>query len=406
MRVREYAWKILDRIVNHGAYASLLMRQTPASFSPSDQALVSEIVYGTLRNLRYLEYQWIDLVHRVDDATRVLLCMSVYQLQYMSGVPDYAVIHDAVDLAERERKSFVNALLRNVQRRGIRKAAIDDPLLKCALETSHPDWLLKMWAAHYGVETAMAIAQKDQERAIVYGRCNTLRMSMNQLATDPAVHRVENDCFTYEGILSRTSLFQQGAVLIQDRASQRIPHLLRVSEGMRVLDACAAPGTKTQQIACLMNDQGSIDALDIHAERVDLIKALMKRTGVSIVRAFCADAATYRCEGRYDRILVDAPCSGLGDLSHKPEIRLHVKPADLDALCRLQAAILDCQCENLKPGGVLVYSTCTLNKKENERQIAAFLKRRPDFSLLAQQTWFPQALQSDGFYGAALLKKA
>lgn len=404
MRAREYALKILDRVINHHAYASLLMRKAPVSLSPSDQALASEIIYGTLRNLRFLEYQWLDLVRHVDAKTRVLLCMSVYQLQYMDRIPDYAVIHDAVEMAE--QKKFVNAILRQVQRRGRRQVMLSDPLLKGALEMSHPDWLMKMWAAQYGLETALEIARKNQERAIVYGRCNTLLGNLEELQRDPEMHLMENACFTYAGVLSGTSYFQQGSVVIQDRASQRIPYLLQVADGMRVLDACAAPGTKTQQIACLMHNQGSIDALDIHAERVGLIEALMKKTGVTIVHAGCADAGTYRSARPYDRILVDAPCSGLGDLSHKPEIRLHIKPCDLDALGQLQKTILDCQCENLKPGGLLVYSTCTLNRKENERQIRDFLKRHPEFDLVDEHTWFPQVLQSDGFYGVQLRKKA
>ena len=404
MKAREYALNILDRVVNHHAYASLLMRRPPCALSTADQALASEIIYGTLRNMRFLAYQWLDLVHHVDAQTRVLLCMSVYQMQYMDRLPDYAVIHEAVELAK--QKKFVNAILRQVQRRGRRKVLINDPLLRCALETSHPDWLLKMWAAHYGVSKAMEIAHKNQTRAIVYGRCNTLLWNMEELRRDPAVHEVENCCFTYDGILSETSYFRKGYVLIQDRASQQIPYLLRISPGMRVLDACAAPGTKTQQIACLMQNHGAIDALDIHADRLGLITSLMQKAGVSIVRPICFDAGAYRTDHLYDRILVDAPCSGLGDLSHKPEIRLHLKPTDLDELCRRQQVILDCQSENLQAGGLLVYSTCTLNQKENEKQIAAFLKRHSEFELVYEHTWFPQILQSDGFYGAVLRKKA
>lgn len=174
---------------------------------------------------------------------------------------------------------------------------------------------------------------------------------------------------------------------------------------MRVLDVCASPGTKTQQIACLMHNRGWIDAHDLYPERVKLIDALMEKTGVSIVHASVHDGKEpYKTNERYDRILIDAPCSGLGDLSHKPEIRYHVTPESLDELVQLQKEILSANAGSLKPGGKLVYSTCTLNRKENEGQIRRFLKEHPDFELLEERTVFPFEEDTDGFYMACLQK--
>jgi 16S rRNA (cytosine967-C5)-methyltransferase len=403
MKAREYAYSILDRVVNHGGYASLLMRRPPQDLSASDQALAAEIVYGTLRNWDYLQYQWQDLAAHARQEVQVILGMSIYQLLFMDRVPAYAVLDEAVDLSPREARGFVNALLRRVAARGKREIKESDPLKRCALETSHPLWILKLWASHYGEENALRIAAKDQQRPVVYGRVNTLKASHDQLAADPRVHFVEAECFTYDGVLTRSLWFQEGKVVVQDRASQRIPYLLKVSRGMRVLDACSAPGTKAQQIACLMEDQGSILAGDVAGNRLELIRRLMEKTNTHCVHAVRRDAAAEDTTGvLYDRILVDAPCSGLGDLCHKPEIRLHVRPGDLDELIQLQKNILQKQAGLLAPGGLLVYSTCTLNRKENEGQVQNFLAEHPEYSLLEDHTFLPFELNSDGFYGAVL----
>ena len=403
MEPRKTAWSILCRVIQEGGYANLLLRKLPEDSTREDRALVSEIVYGTLRNQTMLELQWKDLVRTsVRPKTAILLDLSVYQLQYMSRIPAYAVINEAVRLAEKRDKGFVNAVLRAVSKR--------DPIqpqgeeLEClAIRTSHPLFLLKLWAKQYGMETAAAIAQHDQLPSRVYGRLNTLRANKDDLN---GVQFLEGDCFVCDGDLIHSSWFKEGKALIQDRASQKIVPLLDPKPGMRVLDVCSAPGTKAQQMACLMNNEGRIDAYDCYPERVKLIDALMERTGVSIVHSGVRDG-TVPLEERsesYDRILIDAPCSGLGDLSHKPEIRFHVTPESLDELAALQKQLLDVNAPYLKKGGQMVYSTCTLNKKENESQIKAFLTRHEEFELAEEHTVFPMEADSDGFY-MALLKK-
>ena len=325
-----YAWNVLDRVMNHGAYASLVMREKN-DLSPLDQGLASEIIYGSLRSWMWLQYQWQDLAAKTKPKTAVLLSMSVYQLLKMERVPAYAVINDAVAMANPYEKKFVNAVLRQVQRRGERPVDETDELKKAAIETSHPLWILKLWEAHYGKSTALSIAQADQQPAAVYGRWNTLHEGWQTAAADPKVKAIEDDCFQYDGILASSPLFQKGFCVIQDRTSQRVVRMLDARSGMEVLDACAAPGTKTQQIACAMNNQGRITAFDLYPGRVQLINALMKQTGVNIVEASVHDASV-AADGMYDRILLDVPCSGLGDLAHKPEIRYHLKPENLDQL--------------------------------------------------------------------------
>lgn len=406
MNARQYACNAIERIVYEHGYASLILRSCQ-EFSRQDNALISQLVYGTLRNWTRCSYQWQDLARKkVKNHTAALLSMSVYQLFFLDRLPDYAVINEAVRQADGHEKGFVNAILRAVVKRGEVKPEFKDELEKTAYETSHPLWLLKLWKAHYGLETAIAIAGHDQKSAIVYGRMNPLKMGKEELASLKGVHLLEEDCFTYDGILSRSPLFEEGKALIQDRSSQKIPLLLQAEPGMRVLDACSAPGTKTQQTACMMQNKGEIIALDLHEERLKLVRELMERTGVSIVKTRAADATGNPGfeEESFDRILVDAPCSGLGDLSHKPEIRFHVTPDSLDELSQIQSRILDACAPLLKSGGILVYSTCTLNRKENENQAKAFLQRHENFTLLKEHTFFPMEYDSDGFYAAQFVK--
>lgn len=407
MKPRQYACSAIERIVSEHGYASLILRNMPEEFSVQDRSLVSELVYGTVRNWTRCSFQWQDLARKkVKNRTAANLTMSVYQLLFLDKVPDYAVINEAVQNADRHEKGFVNAVLHAVQKRGEIKPACRDDLEKCAYETSHPLWLLKLWSSHYGTDNAMAIARHDQESAVVYGRRNPLKLSMEELSSYKGIHLLEDDCFTYDGVLARSPLFEQGKVLIQDRASQKVPLLLKAEPGMKVLDACAAPGTKTQQIACAMENKGEILAMDLHEERLSLIDTLMERTGVRIVKTMAGDAAKDNGLERasFDRILVDAPCSGLGDLSHKPEIRCHATPESLDELCSIQAGILERCSSLLKEDGILVYSTCTLNRKENEQQVKKFLVKHPEFTLGSENAWLPMELNSDGFYAAQLVK--
>lgn len=402
MNVREYALDAIYRVLNDHGYANLIMRNEN-ELSEADQALASELVYGTIRNVSFLEFQWKDLVQHIEPRTAALLDLSVYQLQYLDRIPPYAVINEAVNLANRNQKNFVNAVLHKVLKRGMVHPHERDALANRAIELSHPLWLMKLWAAHYGIDTAIRIAEHDQKRPVVYGRINTLKCTKEELAKVPGISFVSDYSFLYDAPIARTDFFKSGKVVVQDKASALIPTLLEVAPGMKVLDVCAAPGTKTQEMAMLMKNEGEIIATDLYPDRIHLLNELMRKTGVSIVHAEAADATkaneNWQKES-FDRILVDAPCSGLGDLSHKPEIRFHVTPEDLDVLASTQQQILNANAGYLKSKGILVYSTCTLNKKENEQQTKKFLQAHPEFTLISEQTIFPYEENTDGFYAA------
>ncbi len=398
MQTREYALQVLQQVFQENGYISLILRNSP--FHGIDQAFVSEIVYGTVRNTLLEQYQWEHFVRKkVPLRTRQLLNMSVYQLFFMDKIPEYAVIHEAVELAKKQEKGFVNAILHKVLQQGLIQP--EDP---CILY-SHPTWMYKLWCAHYGQETALQIMEADQKRSTLYGRINTLKVRKEDLE---GTFRFINDySFIADANIFQTDAFREGKVLIQDIHSAAIPFYLQLEKGMKVLDVCSAPGTKAQQIAMLMENEGEVIACDVYPQRVDLIRQVMEKTGVTICTPVCMDGTKENQfeEGSFDRILLDVPCSGMGDLSHKPEIRYHLQPENLDELVEVQKKLLDTNCRYVKQNGVLVYSTCTLNKKENETQIQQFLKRHEEFELLSQKTFFPFEENGDGFYVAQLVRK-
>ena len=197
------------------------------------------------------------------------------------------------------------------------------------------------------------------------------------------------------------------SVLIQDENSQRVCVFADVKPGEKVLDVCSAPGTKTVQLAAMMQNQGSILALDIHSHRIKLVEQLVEKSGATIISTKVADATNLPVdikEGMFDTVLIDAPCSGLGVLRRKPDIKMTIQPADLDGIQKLQEAILNESSACVKVGGHLVYATCTINKKENQLQVQSFLSTHPQFELVDQQQYLPHQNDGDGFYMAKLIR--
>ena len=404
MNTREYIVRVLTRVIYEHGYAGLIMR-SEKNVPESEMAFVSEAVYGVLRNYSYLEEQWHRFARKASRRSAVLLDFGIYQMFFMDSVPAYAAVNETVRLAGRER-GFINAVLHRVMDAGLTDVSGDD-LESTARRTSHPLWLMNIWKAHYGAENAIKIAEADQRKRPVTGRINTLRTTSEEISRDSSVHFINDISFRYDGRITSMMAFKEGKVLVQDYHSASVPLLMQLKPGMKVLDTCAAPGTKTQEMAMLMQNKGSITACDLYEARCSLIDKLMDETGTVIVSSKQMDAAVPHVypDETFDRILIDAPCSGLGDLSRKPEIRLHLKPENLDELSRTQAGILNACSNYLKKGGIMVYSTCTLNRKENEGQIKAFLNTHSDFELLSEKTMFPFEDDADGFYAAVLKRK-
>lgn len=411
--VRQTAFEILKNVMLHGEYASLNMRYGNYDLNDKDQGLLTQIVYGTIRNYRYIRYQWELYVDRkVPDEVAVLLDEATYQLILLDRLPAYAVVNETVAIAKRQYPSYaglVNAVLRKLADKGAQSIKRDDDYEKFAIETSHPGWLVKMWIAQYGLETTETLCWENLKDGRVEMRANTFKTTTEELLQDPAFSRCgDSDVLVYDGNILATDYFKNDLVIIQSGSSQMAVKALDPKPKERILDMCRAPGTKTVQIAMAANNDATIYSVDIYQQRVDLIEHALAKYGITCVRTVCEDSRTLHTKMPlyyFDKVLLDAPCSGLGTVKHKPEIKLNIKPEDIDDIVRLQSQLLDSAALMVKTNGILVYSTCTLNTKENERQIRMFLRQHREFELVSEETIMPDREHYDGFYISKLRKK-
>lgn len=412
MNARELAHTILCDVLNDGQYANLALKHRLGEVKDIDQALVTALVYTTLQHHRYLRAAWSDYVERKPKPrTAVLLDLACAQLLRFDKLPDYAVVNESVELCKRldhgHSATMVNAVLRKVLAKGRVDLTGTDPEDTFALNHALPTWVYRLWVRQYGEETARHIAKSLLQRASVTGRVNTLKTTREALLKDPTMHpgKLSDYCVSSEANLVQSEAFKSGMIWLQDEASALVAEFLDAKPGMHVLDVCSAPGSKTAGIACMMENQGEITAIELHPQRTALIHNLMDQLGITIVKTLNLDARDvekHLIPESFDRLLADVPCSGLGVLRRKADIKNRLTPLQLDEIEGLQKAILEKVWTMLKPGGLLVYSTCTLNKKENENQIRHFLKYHPDFQLLEERTVFPFEAGSDGFYMAKL----
>ena len=266
-------------------------------------------------------------------------------------------------------------------------------------------WLIRMWCSQYGQDTAKKIAMHSNTTLPIVVRRNSLLINEENFLKDPYIEKIkDSELYVYIGEqISSHPYYVKGYMSAQDPGSYQIARTLDVKCEEKVLDVCSAPGTKAMALAQFMNNKGTIDCLDIHEHRVQLIKKDAKRLHVDIIHAYCKDATKILDLGLYDRVLCDVPCSGYGVLARKPDIKLRMKSEDMDSLIKIQSEILASAASHVKENGCLVYSTCTLNKKENEKQIEYFIKNHPGFALEKEETLFPNEY-SGGFFIAKLVR--
>jgi 16S rRNA (cytosine967-C5)-methyltransferase len=434
---RTKALEIL-RAVENGAFADALIEEARPALSPRDRAFLLELVYGTLRNRSRLDWALDHLssqpVSSTDPWTRNLLRLGAYQILFLDRVPVSAAVNTSVELAkQRGRKTgYVNGLLRNLDRRreGVPWPGPEDPVKRLSVLYSHPDWLLRRWISRYGLETTEEALRQNNLRAPLVIRTNSLKTTRSALTAllieQGAEVRETRYAPSALEILSSPGLsalpaFQVGLFMVQDEAAQLIALMLGAAPDDAVLDACAAPGGKATHLAEIMENRGRITALDIDAGRLNRIRENSRRLGAAIIEPVKADASKYE-QGRYDRVLIDAPCSGLGVLRRHPDGRWNKTESDILGRCRTQAAILENCAGLLKPGGSLVYATCTTEPEENEQIIESFLSAsdrtfvlddpRPLLPQAAHHLvdsrgflrTFPAAPDMDGFFGARLIR--
>jgi 16S rRNA (cytosine967-C5)-methyltransferase len=400
---RALATRALERVETDGAWADLALaaeirRHPPA---PRDAGLATEIVYGTLRWQRYLD--WLLAPHSrrplaaLDARVRVVLRMTAYQLVFLERVPAFAAVNDAVSLARGRRPGvaeYTNAVLRSFVRRGTREPPVPrEPVDALALRCSFPTWVAARWVARYGAVDAEALMRALNERPPVTLRANTLRLTREALAarlatedgvaTRPTALAPEGLVAEHAGEPGAWRAFADGACVAQDEASMLVARLLEPRPGETIADTCAAPGTKTTHLAQLMENRGRILALDPQPARLARVREAADRLGVSIVETLpgAVEEHAPAWRGACDAVLVDAPCSNLGVLRRNPDVKWRRRPEDIVDAAARQTGILAAASTMLRPGGRVVYATCSLEPEENEGVLAAVLAHHPELTV-------------------------
>jgi 16S rRNA (cytosine967-C5)-methyltransferase len=435
---RRAAFDILRRVEVAGAYASVLVAELPASgMSREDRALAQEITLGVLRWQRTLDY-FIErysrrLPDRLDPEVLIALRMGIYQLRHLTRVPDRAAVNESVNLVKLARKSsaagMVNAVLRNAATHldDAAGAGIEDPDEKLSIETSHPGWLLERWTSWLGADDSLRLALANNEHPPLAFRVNTLGVRVEdclaQLSSAGIQYKpskIAPGAFTFESgpPSAIAEAAEKGLVYVQDEASQLVSLLLEPQPDERVLDLCAAPGSKTTHIAALSCDKAWVMACDLYPHRLATLVASCARLGAHSVDAVALDATRdlpVKIDApRFDRILIDAPCTGTGTLRRNPEIKWRLRPEDVPRLARMQLKLLQRAGIHLRAGGRLVYSTCSMEREEGEDVISRFLDEGAPFRLILPSApgalltregfvrTFPHIHNTDGFFAAAL----
>ncbi|MFJ5769926.1 16S rRNA (cytosine(967)-C(5))-methyltransferase RsmB [Psychrobacillus sp. NPDC093180] len=437
--VRDAALNILMAVEKQQAYSNLLLHQTIEKYKidDKDRALLTELTYGTLQYKMTLDYYLEPFIKgKLDDWVKQLLRLSLYQIHYLSRIPDHAAVNEAVNIAKRRGhkgiSGAVNGILRSILREGVRSTEeIKDELERLSIETSHPLWMVKRFVSEYGFETTANMLKENNEQPVT-----TLRVNLFKRTVDQVLHlytqegyvvarsEVIPECiYLFNAQAAKTTAFEKGFVTIQDESSMIPAYALQAEPGMTVLDMCSAPGGKTTHIAEKMRNTGKLVAMDIHEHKLKLVKENAARLGFDFIETMQMDgrksSESFPKES-FDRILVDAPCSGLGVMKRKPDIKYTKNEKDFATLKPIQLKLLDEAYTLLKRDGLLVYSTCTVDREENEGTAKLFLEAHPDMELqpfpnvissIKEQEQegmlqlFPQDLRSDGFFVAIFKKK-
>jgi 16S rRNA (cytosine967-C5)-methyltransferase len=402
---RAVAARVLQRVETAEAFADMALEReiTERTLGPRDAALATELTFGTLRWQRYLD--WLLAPHSrraldtLDPLVRAVLRLGAYQLVFLERVPAFAAVSEAVTLARQRGKpgvpEFVNAVLRSFARRGVSErdpALPQDPVEALATRWSFPTWLARRWVERFGAAEAAELMRSLNERPPTTLRVNTLRTtrpalvarlaSEGHLVARPTRWAEEGVHVEHGGAPASWRSFVAGAFAVQDEASMLVARLLDPRPGETVADTCAAPGTKTTHLAQMMENHGRILALDAQPARLARVREATARLGVNIVQTVegTVEERAPAWAGACDAVLVDAPCTNLGVLRRNPDVKWRRAPPDIGEAAQRQRRILAAAATMVRPGGRLVYATCSLEPEENDEVLARFLAERPDFT--------------------------
>lgn len=430
VNLRALALDILCAVNEEGRYSHLMLRQVLEKYQylqKNERAFLTRLVEGTLERQIALDYVLDTFsrtkVARMKPLIRNLMRMSAYQILFMDAVPDSAACDEAVRLAKKRGLSglsgFVNGVLRSVAREGAHVEWPDadrQPLAALSVRYSVPEWIVGLWAERYGLEqTERILSGFSGEQPL------SVRVNLQKTTPEELLRELESEglkvqpakslpyALSVTGVdhMGALKSFREGKFYVQDISSMRVAELAGVREGDLVIDVCAAPGGKSLHLAELMRGTGLVEARDLTDYKVALIRENIARHGAKNVRAVQMDATVHDQSSveRADVLICDLPCSGLGVLGKKPEIRYRMTPEKMRELVLLQRQILGCVQDYVRHGGALVYSTCTINGGENEENVAWFLREFPEYELLCEEQLFPGGENRDGFFLAKLLRR-
>lgn len=418
VNARKVAVNILQKIELQSAYSNLTLNSyfKDMEISSQDKAFVTALVYGVLDRKITLDYVLKRFIKtplkKVQPFTLEVLRVTLYQIMFMDKIPDSAAVNEAVKLIKRSKESrnsgFVNAVLRNILREE-NLMPQGDSIHDLSVIYSCPQEIIESLVKDYGKEDAIEILKHSLKPAKLTVRVNLIKTDMESFRQNIGVDTTEIEptgaLVLNKGIdISNNPLYADGQFFVQDTASQKVVSVFNPKPNERVLDMCAAPGGKSFSMAILMQNCGEIVSCDLYEHKCRLIKKSAERLGLSIIKPMVLDAMVYNESlGEFDRILCDVPCSGLGIIGRKPEIK-YKNFEDFDNLPDIQFKILSNAKNYLKNGGQIMYSTCTLRKAENDEIISRFLDENKDFSLSYSHTFMPHKDSTDGFYCALLNK--
>ncbi|MGI6224901.1 MAG: 16S rRNA (cytosine(967)-C(5))-methyltransferase RsmB [Peptococcales bacterium] len=446
MNGRHVALKVLYQVNEEEAYANLALDQAFSQFQladPRDKGLATELVYGCSKYRGRLD--WVinqfakPPVEKMAPWIRNIIRLGLYQILFLDKVPVSAAINESVKLAKKYGHSgtikFVNGVLRNIERNKtkITYPPLDKkPVEHISIFYSFPTWLVKRWVNDYGVENTIKLCTFFNNPSPLWIRTNTLRISPKDLKEQLANQgiRLQESLKVPEGFkvldnmdVGGSKEFHKGFFTVQDESSMLVSHVLAPQKGQVILDVCSGPGGKTSHLAQLMENQGRIIAFDVHEHRLQLIRETCARLGITNVKTVLKDARLVSevVQNAVDLVLVDAPCSGLGVLGRRPDARWRKKKEDIIVLQTIQKEILQAASKLVKPGGALVYSTCTITKEENNLVVENFIAKNPEFyldeslphflpydTLEGKEGWIqflPFKHNMDGFFIARLKRK-
>lgn len=397
MNSRKLSRQIVQRVLEEGAYSNLVLSKelNRDDIDEKDKGLITEIVYGTLRRKRTLDVligNFVKDIKLLDSTVLNILRVAIYQMYFLDKIPEYAACNEAVEEAKEislEASKLVNGILRNFIRDEKEIVVPGNRIDELGYKFSFEPWMIRLFIKQYGEERTMKIMAGLNETPKVTVRVNESKGEYDEVFEnlEEMGYKIEEGYACPEAIkieggkgVESNELFKQGLITVQDESAMLVAPLLEINKGEKILDLCAAPGGKTTHIAELLDNTGEVLAFDLHENKLSLIEENAKRLGLTNIVCKTMDATKLNSDyiSYGDKVLIDVPCSGLGIIRKKPEIKWNKTRQQLRDLVEIQRDIMENAWQYLKPGGILLYSTCTLNKEENEDNLKWFLSKHSD----------------------------